>query len=629
VLPTYYAVLGGSYDLLTRHEEALLVWIVLALGFAFGLLPRARLHRLSFAVLAAVAALALLTALSLTWTESDGRTTEELARVVQYAGIVLLALSALNRYTWRAAAAGLVAAGLVVCAAAVGARVAPGLFPDPTAELFDSKRLSYPLDYWNATAAWGAMSIAGALAWSAHARTPLLRASALALVPVAGLAVYLSYSRAGVGGTAVAALLVLTLSRNRWTALAHIVVAAGATALVILVARAHPEIAEGSVLAMEHRAAGAGVVVATLVATGAVCAAVAFATAAAGIDRARMAKQPARIAVALCALAALLVAVTAGRGPISDAWDQFQNQSAVNVGQDPTARLGSLGGGRDEVWDAAIAAYESEPLTGIGPGSFEFWWSRTSETGAFARDAHSLYLEQLAELGIPGLLLLLAFLGTLLSVGLQVRLRSERSVDAGASAAMVAMFGVFLFHAGVDWMWELTAVTTLGLAAAAVAAAGSSSRRRSPLAMPVRTAVVVVCLAATVIQVPGLVSTARTRESETTLDAGDLSGARELADEAIEAQPWAAEPYVQRATVAEAQGDLAAARDDLHEAIERQPTDWRPHILLAQVELQLDDIPAARAAFAQAKRLHPYSTLYTTFPVFQLQILGGPEAPTP
>ena len=622
VLPVYYAISGGSYDLLVRHEEALAIWLLLAFSLAFGLLPRSRLGMFAQASLYAVAALAVLNLISVTWTESDGRTIDELARVAHYGGLVLLALLSLNRYTWRAAAGGLVAAGLAICVLADASWLAPAAIPDQVGTLQAVNRLSYPLDYWNATGAWGAMSLAGALAFSAHSRQPVVRAAALALVPAAGLAVYLSYSRAGVVGACIGLVFVLAFSRNRWTALGHAIVAAAGIAIVILVARGQPEIAHGT------GASGAGVVAATLLAAGLACTAVTLATATAGLDRIRMPRQSARVAVACGVVAALLVAATAVRGPINDAWEEFQDNTATTtVSDDPATRLTSLGGARRDLWDSALAAYSEEPLTGLGPGTFEFWWSRNPRTVDFTRDAHSLYLEQLAELGLPGLLLLLAFLGALLAAGVQARIRAVRTVDAGAGAAMLSMFGVFLVQAGVDWMWELTAVTVLGLGAAAIAAAAASGRR-GRLSPFVRAGLVAACVIAAVAQIPGLVSTARTRESESVQARGELARASELADQAIDAEPWASEPYVQRASVAEAQGDLDRARDDLLEAIDREPTNWRPTILLAQVELQRGDLPAARSAFADARRLHPYSTLYTTFPLFRSQILGtAPPAP--
>ena len=63
-------------------------------------------------------------------------------------------------------------------------------------------------------------------------------------------------------------------------------------------------------------------------------------------------------------------------------------------------------------------------------------------------DAHSLYLETLAELGLVGLALLVLALAPPLVAGF-------RGVEAAATGGYVA----FLIHAGLDWDWELPAVT--------------------------------------------------------------------------------------------------------------------------------------------------------------------------
>ena len=46
-IATYYALRGGSYDIVVRQEEGIVIWLVLGLGAALGLLPRARLPRLA------------------------------------------------------------------------------------------------------------------------------------------------------------------------------------------------------------------------------------------------------------------------------------------------------------------------------------------------------------------------------------------------------------------------------------------------------------------------------------------------------------------------------------------------------------------------------------------------------
>jgi len=70
------------------------------------------------------------------------------------------------------------------------------------------------------------------------------------------------------------------------------------------------------------------------------------------------------------------------------------------------------------------------------------------------RDVHSLELEQLAELGLPGLL---AFALLLAGGGLAARdaLRRDPAAAAGVTAATLA----WLLHASIDWDWQLPAVS--------------------------------------------------------------------------------------------------------------------------------------------------------------------------
>src|SRR3954447_12524478 len=157
----YYALRGGSYDVVPRQEEAIAVWWVIGLGWATGVLPRYRRPRGSRLPLLAIAGLVVWTALSLSWTGSDSRTLAELARDLHYAGLIVLVWSVFGADSWRAAAAGLVAAAATVCALALASRLVPGAFPGNHIKgVFGTNRLNYPFNYWNTVAAWAAMTIA-------------------------------------------------------------------------------------------------------------------------------------------------------------------------------------------------------------------------------------------------------------------------------------------------------------------------------------------------------------------------------------------------------------------------------------------------------------------------------------
>jgi O-antigen ligase len=116
-------------------------------------------------------------------------------------------------------------------------------------------------------------------------------------------------------------------------------------------------------------------------------------------------------------------------------------------------------GDRASYWDAARGTAAAHPLDGSGAGTFGV----VHLQAPYARDAHSLYLQALSELGLPGLLLVVAFLVIPLSLAI------GRGLAAPAAGLVV-----FAVHAGVDWDWQLPAV-----AIAALALAADATRKRS------------------------------------------------------------------------------------------------------------------------------------------------------
>ncbi|HEV8686594.1 MAG TPA: O-antigen ligase family protein [Gaiellaceae bacterium] len=138
-------------------------------------------------------------------------------------------------------------------------------------------------------------------------------------------------------------------------------------------------------------------------------------------------------------------------------------------------------GDRPHYWRAAFRQYEEDPLLGSGAGTFQLHWPehRPSDLTVLdppdVLDAHSLYLEALAELGIVGLALVVAALAVPLWA-------FRKRLGDPLTSLLAPPYAAFLVHAGLDWDWEMPAVTLSGLVcgtAAAVAARGDGSRIES------------------------------------------------------------------------------------------------------------------------------------------------------
>jgi hypothetical protein len=599
-----YGLRGGSYDLVIYETNGLVIWWVLSIGVALGLLPRFRPAPATLMFLGALAAYAGWIALSLLWTDSSERTTLELARTLDYLGLVALFAFALDRGTWRSALAGLGFGALLVCVVALGSRLAPGTFGTDAIDLtYHIDRLSVPFGYWNSVAALGAMCIALGITWSAHDTMRIRRALSLALVPVAGTVVYLTYSRAGVGGAALAVIAAIVLSRNRITAILHTLIAAIGIALGILAVRGETQIAHST------GTRGAGAVLGAVLLAAALCAGVAVLTSIRGTDSVRLPAATEKT-IGIIALAAVIVAAVA-LGP--RAWDSFTRTPTV-TGSDPTARLASLSSSRYPVWKTAIKAFRSHPLEGTGAGTFQFWWNEHATDAEPLRQAHNIWLQNLAELGLPGLLLIVAVFASALRLAIVVRRRARRSTSAGAASALLAALIVYLLHASVDWMWESTAVTVIALAGVGIAAARLGERPLR-LRLPGRALMALACAGAGILQLPGMFSTRAIEHSQSAAQAGNQALALAWARDAVRAEPWSASAYQQRGLVLESIGHLGEAAGDLNAAISREPQNYQHWLVLARIETERGRLSAAVRDYNRAHELGPRESVFASLPV--------------
>jgi O-antigen ligase len=174
------------------------------------------------------------------------------------------------------------------------------------------------------------------------------------------------------------------------------------------------------------------------------------------------------------AVATAVLAVGAVAATVAANDDAGGARERVDTPRGPE-RLRTLTTNRRDYWEVALEAVGDEPLRGSGTRAFATVWLERRDIAETTQDAHSLYLETAAELGLPGFLLLACFLaGAAASASRGRRLPAVR----GEAAAWIAAGTVFLVHAAFDWDWEMPAVSLvfLALVGASVAAADEEPR---------------------------------------------------------------------------------------------------------------------------------------------------------
>lgn len=242
----------------------------------------------------------------------------------------------------------------------------------------------------------------------------------------------------------------------------------------------------------------------------------------------------------------------------------------VVVGLAVVFALGLLGSEeRRSYWSVTASIVRAEPELGTGSGTWHAEWLQHRDAPLAARNAHSLPLETLSELGLVGLaLVLMVFL-----VPLAAAVRASPSVEAAGATGVVAAFAV---HVAVDWHWQIPSATAVGLfcAAAVVVAARDESRARL---LPANAVVAAATLAGVGVALL-LGGTLMGDRASRLLVQGDWCGAARWAAVGARLQPWASAPLLTRAEAAARCGDRVEAEQALASAVDLDPSDvevWR------------------------------------------------------
>jgi len=227
VLITYLGVRGGGYDTIISSQVGIVAWWLILLLVGFGLV-RVRLSAAAWVGLGLLVAYAAWTALSMLWTESRESTMTDISQMLLYVALAALALLVHGRQASRFMLHGLAAAIVAVAVVALLSRLHFPWFAAPaTAQALPSstRKLSYPLNYWNALAALMAIGIPALLYCACAARTLVMRGAAAGCLPILALCAFLTVSRGGTIAIAAGLVAFLVLAPERLPKLAITLVA--------------------------------------------------------------------------------------------------------------------------------------------------------------------------------------------------------------------------------------------------------------------------------------------------------------------------------------------------------------------------------------------------------------------
>jgi hypothetical protein len=422
-----------------------------------------RLPRSALVTVAGMAGLCAWTATSWLWSSDRAATLHDVHLVLAYvAGSAALVLLA-NRGRAAAVAGGVVAATATIATFSMASRLYPRIFG-----MYNTGggygRLYQPIGYWNGLGAFTVIGIILALGFAARGGMLTRMLAAAALIPLAPT-LYLTFSRGALVGLAAGLVALVALDTRRVQlivgACAGMIGAIGALVAV----HSHPG------LTTYYRHLGKQAVQGAQTAArmiSLVPLAMGSAALLYGLEArftvSRLARTLAAVAMVLAACAAVAVGVNKFGNPVGlvhDAVRTFEKPAPTFKGGDLNLRLLSLSpNGRVIFWKSAWHDFTAHPVVGSGGGTFARYWLAHRPVHIQVQNAHSLYLETLAELGVIGLLIVLAALLAPLWTGLHRR-------SHPLSAPLMAAYIAFLVHTGGDWTWQLPGVALAGIACGA------------------------------------------------------------------------------------------------------------------------------------------------------------------
>jgi hypothetical protein len=588
-----------------------------AIGFAAALVLRTTLAEHPFAgynrqlavLLLALGFFALWQLVSALWSHDTARALDEYDRTLLY----LLAFALFGslprspaRLRWliRALAAGMTA----VCLAGLLSRVLPHFWPAATG--FYANRLNYPLTYWNAEGLLAAVaSILLIELASSQDEHPVARVLGAIFVPATATTLLLTFSRGALAVGIIGAIGYLLVGRPR-AGFGAAVALVPTTAIALHGAYAAELLASSTPTSAAAVAQGrhlAETVAWCMIAAGVLRAVTLPVDSwlAAALTRVRWPRIPRRAALLSCGLAAgVAILALVVSGFVGREWNRFAHGAKPNSTLTRNRLTDLSGENRVQLWRIAVHAFGDRPMVGYGAGSYELYYTQHRTTRVSVTDAHSLYTQTPAEVGIVGFIpLMIAVLGSILLLA-----SKSRGPERTAYAALFAAALAWAIHSGVDWDWEMPAATLwLFIAAGSGLASPRTPTEAQPAQPRNRTPMSVGWLVLAIAPLLIGVSYQRLRVSGEQFSAGNCVNARQSALSSLSLLAARPEPYEILSFCDLELGFPVEGLQAAQKAVHYEPNNWnyRYGLAIALAENGVDP----RSAAGQALKLNPRETI--------------------
>jgi hypothetical protein len=593
------------------------------------------------------AALAALTALSVTWAVVPELAYIETGRTLAYLAVFAAGIAGARLAPrWgHVAVKGILLAAIAATAYALAARVWPGSIGENEI----SNRIGQPFEYWNAVGSTAALAIPGLL-WlgSRGGGSVASRVAAYPAMGAAILAILLTQSRGALGAAALGAVAWFAIVPLRLRSLPVLLLPSIAAGLVAAWALSKDAFAEAAqpLAVKESVASEFGLLLLLMIAV------LVGAGLAVNVGRSRLVptvrvRRRLGIAALVVACAIPLVALTSVAfsdrglgGTIEDRVDELTSETDTAPTEQGAGRFASASSTRGKYWGEAGRVFADRRSVGTGAGTFATARLRHRTDASATRHAHGFVPQTLADLGIVGvalttLLLLAWFVAAIRTTALHPRRlpfqrgdaepppRRDWTAERAALVALGLIAIVFGLQSAIDWTWFVPGPTAMALVAAGFVAGrgpaaalpeGGSIDLRAPLRNPspprllsAAAVVLAALLTAWAIWQPWAADR-QTTDAIELADAGDVDGALAKTRDAADTNPLSAEPLLVEAAIATRAGRESEAEAVLEDAVLKFPGEPETWYRLAAFQLGTLDEPAKAAETIRgALYLDPHS----------------------